>query len=539
MATITQTLVVAFYAAMGLALVYFVHKVLWFVKFRRLQQTLVAAAERKVREATGDVLSAWDQSAMSSWSTASEGVEDDEPVAYVRRMEARFGSMDRVLADRLKIRDWFLERLRSNPSGETAESLTVLTMPRVNGAPTDVKLEVTFPRVRRPVPPADELYVLEVRSRYGVWRRALAFVLGAADVVYSSSHVARMSQNVQVPVGVIFRRLSLVAVILGAIAIDILFSLRARLITWVDALLGPPPIIGGPVGEMVDAHLATSIALSGWLAVYGAIYFGLYLYLRHRSQLYLRRLEEMHERRQDDLDLVYEHHVEELFRWAGDYARTLDDAVDIASRQARLLIARSSRRLRRRLASEPLIEAARAIARELFSQLPESSIGLQDVANRHQHSFRHQLWPRVEEMNYQVSLARMRAAWRRIEAGLAELRSERPDPAVAHGLWRTLAVVARMFPEVVDQDRLEGLDEAFDVSVAAVVSQTEQGLEELDGRLADLSDGLTEQLAVASSLLETQVELAEQAMEAEVADLAAELLEVREGARLEAMAFEI
>ena len=48
-----------------------------------------------------------------------------------------------------------------------------------------------------------------------------------------------------------------------------------------------------------------------------------------------------------------------------------------------------------------------------------------------------------------------------------------------------------------------------------------------------------EQLAVAGSLLETQVELSEQAMEAEVAELAAELLEVREGARLEAMAFEI
>ncbi len=542
MTMVVQALVFVFYAGMALALVYFVHKVLWFVKFRRLQQGLVADAERRVREATGDVLSAWDQSAQSSWSTASEGVEDDEPVAYVRRMEARLSSMDRVLADREKIRDWFLERLRSNPSGETTDSLTVLTMPRVGGAPSDVKLEVTFPRVRRPVPPSDELYTLEVRSRYGVWRRALAFVLGAADVVYSSSHVARMSQNVQVPVAVIFRRLSLVVVILGAIAADIMFSLRARLIVWVDALLGPPPHLAGAlgaVGEVIDPHLGTAIALGGWLAVYGAIYFGLYLYLRHRSQAYLRRLEEMHSRRQEDLDLIYEHHVEELFTWAGDYARTLDDAVDIASRQARLLIARSARRLRRRLASEQLIDAARTIASELFAQLPESSVGLQDVATRHQHSLRHQLWPRVEEMDYQVALARMRAAWRRVESGLAELRSERPDPALAHGLWRTLAVIARMFPDVVDEAQLEGLDEAFEVSVAAVVTETEAGLEELDGRLAELAEGLGEQLAVAASLLETQVELAEQAMEAEVADLAAELLEVREGARLEAMAFEI
>ena len=62
---------------------------------------------------------------------------------------------------------------------------------------------------------------------------------------------------------------------------------------------------------------------------------------------------------------------------------------------------------------------------------------------------------------------------------------------------------------------------------------------ELDRRLDELADGLEEQLALAAALLETQVELAEQGMEAEVAELAAELLEVREGARLEAMAFEI
>lgn len=73
MATLTQALVIAFYVAMSLALVYFVHKVLWFVKFRRLQEALVADAERKVREATSEVLSAWDQSAKSSWSDASTG----------------------------------------------------------------------------------------------------------------------------------------------------------------------------------------------------------------------------------------------------------------------------------------------------------------------------------------------------------------------------------------------------------------------------------------------------------------------------------
>lgn len=457
-------------------------------------------------------------------------------------MEGRLLSMDRVLGDHVKVREWFLERLRSSPTGEVTDAICVLTMPRVDGSPSDVRLDVTFPRVRRPRPPPEDLYTLEVRSRYGFWRRALVFVLGAADVVYSSRHVARMSQNAEVPLGVIFRRLSLVVVILGAIVIDIAFSLRSRLIDWVGAALGPPPYLAGPLGslgEALDPHLATGIALGGWLAVYGAIYFGLFLYLRHRSQVFLRRLEGMRERRQEDLDAIYEHHVEELFGWASEYAKTLDDAIEIARRQARLLIGRSARRLRRRLASDELVEAGRTVAADLFARLPESSAGLQDVATREEHSIRHQLWPRVEEMGYQVSLARTRAAWRRVEAGLAELRAERPDPAAAHGLWRTLAVIARMFPEVVDEASRVELDVAYEASVAELVARTNRELTELDGRLDELATGLGEQLAVAGSLLETQIELAEQAMEAEVAELAAELLEVREGARLEAMAFEI
>jgi len=260
---------------------------------------------------------------------------------------------------------------------------------------------------------------------------------------------------------------------------------------------------------------------------------------RRRSQVYLRRLEGMRERRQETLDAIYDHHLGELTSWAHDYARTLDDAVAIAARQARLLIGRSARRLRRRIASEELVQMGERVASRLFARLPESSSGLQDVATRHEHSIRHALWPRVAEMGYQVELARTRAAWRRVEAGLAELRAERPDPGVAHGLWRTLAVIARLFPDVIDAETAESLESAFDASVQAVVARTEEDLAELDRRLEELADGLREQLAVAGSLLETQVELAEQAMEAEVADLAAELLEVREGARLEAMAFEI
>lgn len=538
METLTQALVIAFYGAMAAALVYFVHKVLWVVRFRRLQEALVRDAERSVRKATSEALSAWDESARASWSRAAEkDAPDEDPVALVRRVETRLAAMDAALVEEPEeVREWFLERLRDADASGAKETITVLSMPRVEGAAADVRLEIAFPRVRRPRPPPDDLYSLEVRSRYGFWRRALVFVLGAADVVYSSRHVARMSQNSAVPVGVILRRLSLVVVILGAIVIDIALSLRARLIAWVDAALGPPP---HGLGASLDPHLGAAIALTGWLAVYGAIYFGLFLFLRHRSQVQLRRLEAMRQRRQADLDAIYERHGEELFRWASDYARTLDDAVGIARRQGRLLIARSIRRLRRRLASQPLSEVARKVAAALFAQLPESSAGLVDVATREEHSLRHQLWPRVEEMDYQVALARTRAAWRSVEAGLGELRAERPDPAAAHGLFRTLAVVARMFPEVVDDEIRAELDAAYAASIEALVTRTRGDLGELDRRLQELAAGLEDQLAVAGSLLETQVELTEQAMEAEVARLAAELLEVREGARLEAMAFEI
>jgi hypothetical protein len=575
--TLGQAMVVAFYGAMVLALAYFVHKVAWFVRMRRLQDELVQQAERRVREAIGEALHHWDEAAHGTWERASTRMTDEDPVAYVRRMEARLGAMERVLAERGArtsagmleaiaeseaparsaqdsgldhavrertdtIRTWFLQNLRASFAGERSDSSTVLSMPRVSSDPVDVVLSVTFPEPHLAAPPPEELYVVEVRSRYGLLRRALAFVLGAADVVYSASHVARMSQNAQVPVGVIVRRLSLVVLILGAIVIDIVFTLRARLITIVEARLGPGPHLArwlGDFGATLDEHLAAGIALGGWLAAYGAIYFGLYLFLRRRSQAYLRQLAAMHAQREEDLTVIRQRHLDKLTAWADGYAATLDDAVSITARQARLLLRRTARRLRRRLASDELATIAERIAVRLFAELPESSAGLVDVATGHEHSWRHAIWPRVEELGYQVELARKRAAWRRIEAGLAAMRAERPDPGEVHGLWRTLAAVLPMFPTLFDDADLAELEKAYRASAEVMVRGTEADFEELDRRLADLATSLHEQLGVAGALLETRVELAEQAMEAEVAALAARLLEIRERARLEAMAFEI
>ena len=61
----------------------------------------------------------------------------------------------------------------------------------------------------------------------------------------------------------------------------------------------------------------------------------------------------------------------------------------------------------------------------------------------------------------------------------------------------------------------------------------------LDARLAELSRSLNEQLKSASPLVVSKVELANQQIEAASAAFAAEIITVREQARLEAMAFEI
>src|SRR5262249_5695580 len=94
---------------------------------------------------------------------------------------------------------------------------------------TQVTIDLSFPPVVMPARPGPKLYDLNVRSRYGFWRRALVFFSGAADVVYSSQHVAMMSQNVHVPVAVLIRRLALVFLVIGAVLLDWIFGLRKEL----------------------------------------------------------------------------------------------------------------------------------------------------------------------------------------------------------------------------------------------------------------------------------------------------------------------
>ena len=63
--------------------------------------------------------------------------------------------------------------------------------------------------------------------------------------------------------------------------------------------------------------------------------------------------------------------------------------------------------------------------------------------------------------------------------------------------------------------------------------------DDLDARLDEIAARLTEQLAVAGSLVKFQVEMTNHEIETGMNKLASEVLATRERARLEAMAFEI
>ena len=523
-----------FYALIAGAMVFFVHKVLWFIRYRKIQERLVAKALERLREEANTTVVRWDQGADASWSEASATHQGSSPTDYVRKVEAKLRSIERELAGSYRpIRELFVRAVDGDPQEEPVE---VLAVPRLKGPARKVFLPLAFQTVPDPEVPDESIFQLEVRSRYGFGRRLLAFVFGAADVVYSSQHVVRMSQDPQVPTGVLLRRISLVLLILAALMVDMGFGIRPRLHDWVESRLIES--VGLQAGVTRDL-LSNAFALGLWLAVYGALYLALYLFLRWRSARYLSRLRDLRRHFADRVADLRDQHLDELHRWAHEYAGTLDDAAALTLNQARMLVHRSTHRLRRRIASPRLLALAGEVAVCFFEKLPESSKHLQDVATSHKHSWRHSLWPQPTEMRYQLELAQWRHAWRDIEVCLSTLRGKDPDPDLADQLWRSLVRYARMFPRIVPEDLFVRLQEAHGDTVATLVEATEHDLEELDARLGELADALQRTVDAVGPLVESRIELAMRGMEASVADLAAEVLAIRERARLEAMAFEI
>ncbi len=214
--------------------------------------------------------------------------------------------------------------------------------------------------------------------------------------------------------------------------------------------------------------------------------------------------------------------------------------MDLTLRHAEALIDHYGHRLRRRIAGPALLEAAKTIADCLFLKLPESRGELSDAATEHKHSFAHHIWPRADEMGYQERLAQYRAAWQRLEMAVTDLRREQPDPVLAHETcarrppptppssptWSRAA-----WPRASSRPTPRWWPSAWPRPTRTWASST--------AAWARLRRSLAEQLEAARSLVQGRVELTNSQMAAAVGSHAAEIIQLREQARLEAMAFEI
>jgi hypothetical protein len=552
MDTVADTLLYVFYAATVLALGFFIHKVLWLVQYKRIQSEIVAEAVRRLREGNAQGLAEWEEFAKGRWSTALGQKEVSSPSTFIRRVEEGLVQVRGDLRQsRRSIEELFTRALAENPTGPRGpKPTTVLSLrrltPKGDQERYEVAVDLDFPPLGAPRPPDRKLYELNVRSRYGGLRRALVFFSGVADVVYSSQHVARMSQNVHVPTSTLVRRLSLVFLVLFFIFLDLTFSIRRGISASIEAAIHPQAHHAAHHAARAaapesgfDHAVGTVLGFAVWLAIYGSISLAFYLLVRRRYQTSVNRLHRMLADEKQAMDRIHARHLLDLVRWGGELGRSLDSAMDLTIRQAEALIDHYGHRLRRRIAGPALIEGAKTIADSLFLKLPESRGELQDAATEHKHTLAHYVWPRPEEMGYQERLAQYRAAWQRLELAVTELRREQPDPTLAHETWRAATSYATVFAHMIPSGLADDLRHAYAQMVAECVAETDRDLAELDRRLGELRRSMAEQLEAARGLVQGRVELTSSEMAASVGALAAEIIQAREQARLEAMAFEI
>ncbi len=535
-----------FYGASIVAAIFFTHKVFWLVQYRRIQRAIVDDGIRLLREGNEAGQKAWEEHARTAWSNAL-GAEINGPSTFIRRVEE---GLDRVRRDLRKDRGSIEEYLGKALSGRASpgSSIDVLYVRRLTKRGDKeafvVSLDVEPVSLPAPRPPPARLYELSVRSRYGLLRRALVFFSGAADVVYSAQHVALMSQNPHLPTSVLVRRLSLALLVVAVVAIDLIFGARAAITALIQGYLFPLTLRGShappaPPPGFWEEHLATGLGFVTWLAAYGSIYLVLFFSVRRRYQVNMRRLRALREGERDAIEGIQKRHVRELAAWGREYGESLDNAVTIARRHAETLVDHVGHELRRRIAGPTLLEPAKSIADGLFLKLPESRGELADAATTHKHSFWHYVWPRPEEMEYQRRLAQYRAAWQYLELAVGDLRREQPDPNQAHALWRSATLYAQAFAPILPSGLADELERAYGQMVVECVAETDKALADLDKRLAELARSLEEQLESAKPLLASRVELARDRIEGSMAAHVAEIIRVREQARLEAMAFEI
>ncbi len=527
----------AFYGATFLALGYFVHKVFWLTRFRSLQARLIAEAAQATTERTQRARSQWKAKASQAWKQLRHDLPDEDAELYSVRIERELLQLREAIHVQ-SVRKAFVQRLdQTEPPGQ----LRPLTIERRGGRLDEVTLRLQYGHLEREPPPDQGAFQLAFRSRYGFSRRALVFFLGAADVVYSSQHLARMSQNAQVPIGLILRRLSLVVLIVAVVLLDIILGARRKLIHEVDVwMAGRFNLPGsGDLVRLANEYIPSVVGLLIWLAVYGLVYVGLYLFLYSKSQQAVRRLEQLNAGAAEQREQIYQHHLAQLRLWVDQFAHTLDEATDITVSQASMLVDRTIHRLRQRIVPPALLTCAQELSQRIFQRLPEASATLQDAATTYQHSFRHGVWPQMAEMSYQRDFARYRSAWQYLESTLGDLQGEVPHAEQAFELWGTLEGYRRLFPEFGADEVLAPLDLVLPQTLEALIAGTEAELIELDHELEELVHALQDKFDTASSLVESRLEVARNAMRADLRRLSREILRAREQARQEAMAFEI
>lgn len=540
MAVVTDAISWIFAAVSLGAVGFFTHKVLWLVRYKKLQRQLMDEATGALRAAQDGALPAWESFAAAAWRVARgprHGGELDSPSAYARAVEHELGTTISRLGARVKIAP-LLQRMVQREAGGAVEEV-VLEAPMRDGSVARAQIQLDPPLVSQPTPPPASAYELQVKSRYSFWRRALVFVTGLADVVYSSHHIAKMSQYAHVSTGTILRRMSLVIVLVVGIILEVVVGLRASLERVLDERVFRGARWLRDLPDVLGDNAAALSALVIWTALVGALYFGLYFRIRRRSKQNLAFLGQLKAEESERLRAIKAEHLASLLKWADAYGKSLDSAVELTARHIEMLGNHYAARVRRRLGGALLVEMAKLISDGLFALLPEASNRLQTSVDTQRRSFGHGVWPKREEMTDAIEQAQFREAWQHLELDLGELQRGEPDPGHVAELWRTLVLYTVRFRAALPDDMMERLRSAYLKLVEDTSAGTEVDLERFQTSVRDLVRHLHEQLSSATPLLSARIELTNQRIRADSANFAAEIIRAREAARLEAMAFEI
>ncbi len=529
------------FAAVSLgAVAFFTHKVLWLVRYKKLQRQLMDEAKATMLASQRTALPAWEEFAAAAWRVARgplHRAELDSPAAYARAVEEELGATVSRLPRRQRLAPLLASVVTRKRPGLLEE--VVLEAPLRDGTVATARIHLDPPLVCEATPPPARAYELNVKSRYSFWRRALVFVTGLADVVYSSHHIAKMSQYAHVSTSTILRRMSLVILLVVGILLEVVVGLRAALERVIDRHVVPGASWVRELPEVLRDNFASLAALALWTVAVGALYFGLYFRIRRRSKLNLRALGQLKSEEQSRLRAIGEQHLASLLQWAKAYGQSLDSAAELTARHIEMLGNHYAARVRRQLAGPLLHEVGHAVSDALFARLPEASTTLQTTVTTAPHSFAHDLWPRRDEMTDVIEQALYREAWQHLELSLGELSRGEPDPEQIAALWRTLVSCVARFGDALPADMKTRLRSAYVKLVEDTSAATEQDLARFQNTARELVSHLDDQLASASPLLAARIELANQRIRADSADFTAEVVRAREAARLEALAFEI